>query len=104
MLVYLAWKAEWWIKRQSLRDGISTALVEGLAAYTHNQSAIQLALWDHFREVWSGSLSDSDMDTQAGDPATITPGAAEEEEEDSDEEKLLLQQGIGDIDKEDEDQ
>ena len=68
VLVFLEWKSDWWLQRQSLREGLPLDLGEGLRAFSLGQSDLQKRLASHFQTIWLGALdSDNDDDDDEDD-------------------------------------
>ena len=67
VLVFLEWKSNWWLQRQSLREGVARELGEGLMGYALEQADVQRHLTSHFQEIWHGSLNNPDGDNNDGD-------------------------------------
>ena len=93
VLVFLEWKREWWLERQSLREGLTPALAEGITAFAIGQANLQRSLATHFREIWKGSVRHGNLAN------TNTPGNdlnnPEEEDDDSDEDEDQEHEGEG---------
>jgi hypothetical protein len=67
VLVFLEWKSNWWLQRQSLREGVARELGEGLMGYALEQADLQQHLASHFQEIWHGSLNNPDGDNDDDD-------------------------------------
>ena len=68
VLVFLEWKSDWWLQRQSLRVGLPLELDEGLRAFSLGQADLQKGLASHFQEIWCGALdSDNEDDNDNND-------------------------------------
>lgn len=50
---FCEWKAEWWKERGKLREVECPVLGEGLLAYSHQQSDIELARAEKWRTKWA---------------------------------------------------
>ena len=60
VLAFLAWKGDWWSAQGSRRTCKDKGLAEGLSAYASKQAAVQRSLFNRFRRVWEGPLTDKD--------------------------------------------
>lgn len=94
VLEFLEWKSQWWINLKAQRStNVSKDLSEGLSAYAHIQSDLQLTLANEFRTLWKQPLHEaiaSHMPANSTlDPSSSTqvePNADDECDDDDEEE------------------
>jgi hypothetical protein len=76
VLVFLEWKAGWWMKQGDVVLDVSPDMVDGIRAYAAKQAHLHRSLADSFRKLWHGGKTpqarsnDSDgssSDTEADD-------------------------------------
>jgi hypothetical protein len=58
VLMFLPWKADWWMQRAASRSVSDLSLSEGLQAYSMQQSYVQTLLAINFRYTWKSPLED----------------------------------------------
>ncbi|KAF8236756.1 hypothetical protein L208DRAFT_1250942, partial [Tricholoma matsutake] len=67
VLVFLPWKAGWWLQQAECRSVSDLSLLEGLQAYAMQQSYVQTLLATHFHCIWKSPLEDVMESTQEDD-------------------------------------
>jgi hypothetical protein len=55
VLQFLEWHAHWWEGRQTLHDGSSPELAEGMSAYACKQANIRRSIRTSFKHLWHRS-------------------------------------------------
>lgn len=79
VLVFLQWKAKWWLARTTGWGGLTEELAEGISAYGHRQAMIQLSLRQNFMDIWCDPLvaaAEAIVVPEDGDTNTILEEAA----------------------------
>ncbi|KAF8222792.1 hypothetical protein L208DRAFT_1060319, partial [Tricholoma matsutake] len=56
VLVFLPWKADWWLQQVECRSVLDLLLLEGLQAYAMQQSYVQTLLATHSCCIWKSPL------------------------------------------------
>jgi hypothetical protein len=67
VLVFLPWKADWWMQQAESRSVLDLSLSEGLQAYSMQQSYVQTLLAINFRSTWISPLEDAMEPNQEND-------------------------------------
>ena len=95
VLVFLEWKAQWWMARASMRKDVDGALSEALVAYAADQADLQRLLRTRFKAIWKGPLGEAKAEAERGDGATLqslnqlpAPGDDDDDDDDEDDEDL----------------
>ncbi|KAF8224885.1 hypothetical protein L208DRAFT_1508412 [Tricholoma matsutake] len=83
VLVFLPWKADWWLQRVECRSVSDLSLLEGLWAYAMQQSYVQTLLATHFCCIWKSPLEDVMESTQEDDEHDDDDDSEGNDEDDS---------------------
>lgn len=63
VLVFLEWKAQWWLGEVPRRDNVRRDIADGINAYTHRQSELFRGLARSFLSLWYPIITGAGLQT-----------------------------------------